>query len=181
MLVNYKTYSCEPSCDLSLLSPVWEESASHPSPPPRRSAPSILSPHKARAQTNWSIQRYQRKTMTFLYIVSWVWACNLHCLSNTFSCLYNIPRWSKFFEPCLISTLCASTAKILLKRQFGVSWRPLIMKFFIIACTRGTLILFNLSDMDFPGGPVAIHWSTITYSKPIKNESPNELINPEKS
>ena len=29
------------------------------------------------------------------------------------------------------STMCVSTAKMLLKRQFGVSWRPLIMKFFI--------------------------------------------------
>ena len=43
--------------------------------------------------------------------------------------------WSKFFEPCLTSTLCASTANMLLKRQFGVSWRPLIMQFlFVLDC-----------------------------------------------
>ena len=117
-----------------------------------------------------------------VYILfSWVSTCNLPCLNNIFSCLYSIPLWSKFFEPCLISTLCASTAKMLLKRQFGVSWRPLIMKFscFTIACTHETLLPLNLSHMDFPDGPVAIHSSRTTYSVLTQSASPNELINPE--
>ena len=63
----------------------------------------ILSPQKTRAQTNTSIQRYWwKKPPEFYTLFSWVWACYLPCLNNIFSCLYNIPLWSKFFEPCLL-------------------------------------------------------------------------------
>ena len=49
----------------------------------------ILVPHKALAQMNTLIQRYQRKTITVLHIVFMGSGLQSPCLSNISSCLYS--------------------------------------------------------------------------------------------
>ena len=39
----------------------------------------------------------------------------------------------------------------------GLVKRPQMLKSIMMACTRDTLALPNLSHMDFPDGPAAIH------------------------
>ena len=64
-------------------------------------------------------------------------------------------------------------------RPRGFVKRPQIMESITFACTRATLYPLNLSHMDFPDGPVAIHSSRTTYSDLTQSASPNELSNPE--
>ena len=47
------------------------------------------------------------------------------------------------------------------------------------ACMRDTLAQPNLSHIDFPDGPAAIHGSTTPYSCTTQSPSPNEHKHPE--
>ena len=53
------------------------------------------------------------------------------------------------------------------------------MKSVTFAHAEETLIQLNLSQMDFPDDPVAIHSIRISYSDLIKSAGPNELMHPE--
>ena len=53
------------------------------------------------------------------------------------------------------------------------------MKSVTFAHADETLLQLNLSQMDFPDGPVAIHSIRITYSDLIQSAGPNKLMHPE--
>ena len=57
----------------------------------------------------------------------------------------------------LAKSCCKSARTPELEGPRGLVKRPKIMNFITLACTRDTLISLELSPMDFPGCPAAIH------------------------
>ena len=74
------------------------EKCGKPCSRPKSSTPPLLSPFRA-AFSPCQRRVLRTKPAIAPTLFSWVWAWNLPCLNNIFSCLYNIPLWSKFFEP----------------------------------------------------------------------------------
>ena len=89
-------------------------------PIPDRGDGSYLVAHTARAQTNTSIQTYQRKTDQIVHIVFLGLGLQSSLTQKYLLCLYSITLWSKFFEPRKLATLRVSADPWALIRPFGL-------------------------------------------------------------
>ena len=95
--------------------------------------------------------------------LSWVWACNLSCLSHIFKCLYSIALETTstshvYFQPC------ASAQQIGLWRLHSVTSNGLRGRNLTNSSCGETLSYLNLSPKIFPDGPAAIQLTTVIRS-----------------
>ena len=100
----------------------------------------------------------------FIYCFLWFGPAIFHASIISF-CACIVLLLNKIFEPCLIHNVRQHN-----ENAPETSPNPLLMFsnveiHHICNCDK-SLVHFNLAHMDFPSCPAALHWSTMTSSKP---------------